>query len=433
MPRPPSHLTTPLLLFALLLQPTTPTLGVIDIQNLLHPDTQSPLSSPDTPTLNLNEPPEHPSSPWTHPIKCIRSHSLSSLNQKYCLYTSSTSLINGLSLLTTPSTAALAIPHLSEEPLTYFFPPSEARNWHTVTRPWEIVHVDRKGYGVVATRRIQKYETFMIDQPSVVMDQSLEGNVDEKAVLKLLAEGVRRLKYPGVVWGLSGRHAGRKIDVEGEEEEEEGRMEEDVMMTNAFGTEFGETKFRALFPVVSRINHDCDPNSFVMFSHSGFSMGIKAYRDIEPGEEITISYLLLGKTYPQRQEQLKRWDFTCTCALCSLAAHKRQISDIRRTRIQTLTQTLDEHWREKSYHAAITDAEEMVELMKEEGLTALLADQYVVLAKLWVLYGEREKAEEYAELAVDILGDMGFLGGESKEEWGVERLLEAFGARGVYD
>lgn len=41
--------------------------------------------------------------------------------------------------------------------------------------------------------------------------------------------------------------------------------------------------------MVKRINHACDPNAFVMFSNSGFSLGIKAYRDIEPGEEISVS------------------------------------------------------------------------------------------------------------------------------------------------
>lgn len=38
-----------------------------------------------------------------------------------------------------------------------------------------------------------------------------------------------------------------------------------------------------------RINHACNPNSFVLFSRAGISMAIKAYRDIEEGEEISIS------------------------------------------------------------------------------------------------------------------------------------------------
>jgi SET domain-containing protein len=40
---------------------------------------------------------------------------------------------------------------------------------------------------------------------------------------------------------------------------------------------------------IKRINHACNPNSFVLFSRAGVSMAIKAYRDIEAGEEITIS------------------------------------------------------------------------------------------------------------------------------------------------
>ncbi|KAF2273065.1 SET domain-containing protein [Westerdykella ornata] len=374
----------------------------------------------------------NPHLPWTHAPICTHSHSLNSLSTKYCVYTSQTAFINGISILTTPSLAALAAEHLDEEPLSIFFTPDQFDEWSSQPRPWEIVDIPGKDKGVVATRKIRKYETFMVDQAAVMVDLEMEKGVGLKEGMRLLKVAVDRLKRPEVVREMSGRHAGALKEGE---VAVEGRVEEDVMMTNAFGTSLGEGSFRGLFPLVSRINHACDPNSFVMFSNSGFSLGIKAYRDIDPGEEITISYLLLGKTHSERQQGLSRWGFTCTCALCSLPTPERNASDARRARITRLQAHLESQFKSHAYNAALRTGEEIVSLMKEENLTALLADQYVVMTRLSTAAGDREAAEMWAGEAVEVLGEMGFLGTEWREEgrWGVEELLGAFGGRGVYE
>ena len=69
-----------------------------------------------------------------------------------------------------------------------------------------------------------------------------------------------------------------------------------------------------------------------MKSRSSFSL--LAYRDISPGEEITISYIDEGMTRAERQSELaKGYRFTCTCKMCSAPASVIANSDRRRTAV----------------------------------------------------------------------------------------------------
>lgn len=45
-----------------------------------------------------------------------------------------------------------------------------------------------------------------------------------------------------------------------------------------------------VFPLVSRLNHECRPNCAYYFDHTTFSHKVIAVCDIVPGEELTISY-----------------------------------------------------------------------------------------------------------------------------------------------
>jgi hypothetical protein len=355
------------------------------------------------------------------------------------VFTHNQTSINGISIITTPRTAKAAIQFLEEEPLSYFFTSEQVDSYFNDPQPWQIVDMPGKDKGVVATRKIKQYETFMVDQASVLMDMAMEKKLSLKENLALLKVAVDRLRYPDFVRALSSKHNGHShtapsedADSEEDKERELEKIDEDIMMTNAFGTQIGETQLRGLFPLVSRINHACDPNAFVMFSQSGFSVGIKAYRDIAPGEELSVSYLHLGMPSEKRQEGLRRWGFTCSCELCSLAAKEKAASDARRTRIGTAEQELLSHWKEGKHMAAIHVGKEVLKILKQENLTSMLADQYVTLARLYLARGEREVAEEYVESAVDILWNLGFLGMEGKEDWDVERLLGAFGDRNMY-
>jgi hypothetical protein len=232
------------ILIAALVHLGNASLGVVDIHNLLEPNNnQQPLSSD---TLHSQESIKH--HPWTHRPQCAHSTSFKNLGTKYCVYTNKDAFINGISILSTPKTAEQALKYLDEEPLSYFFSQDQVDDWFNTPRPWKIVDIPGKDKGVVATRRIKKYETFMVDQATVVMDLEMEKAVAAKDNLRLLKLGVDQLRSPEFVRMLSKKHSGAE---EGEDEEEEGVVDEHVMMTNAFGTQLGEVSFRGLYPLVS--------------------------------------------------------------------------------------------------------------------------------------------------------------------------------------
>lgn len=68
--------------------------------------------------------------------------------------------------------------------------------------------------------------------------------------------------------------------------------------------------------LTSHINHCCISNTSRSFI--GDMQIVRATRDLEEGSELFACYILpyeLG-SYEKVQERLRRWDFTCGCALC---------------------------------------------------------------------------------------------------------------------
>ncbi|KAF2662067.1 SET domain-containing protein [Lophiostoma macrostomum CBS 122681] len=394
------------------------TSGAIKIDELLQPDYQGQTIFEDESKKS-----------WTHTPKCADSISQNGLVTKYCVFTNDRILETGFSLITTSKAASQAARNLNEDSALYFFSESEAQNWYASNRPYRIENVPGKGKGVIATRKIKQYETFMIDQASVIMDLDLEKKLSKAENARLLKTAVDQLRKPESIRNLSTK---RKAGPKAKGDTDEDTLEEDIMITNAFGTQLESIEVRGLFPVAARINHDCHPNSFVMFSPSGLSIGLKAYRDIALGEEISVSYIRMGMNSTQRAESLSRYGFTCTCELCSLSASEKATSDKQRRLIQQVKPVIASRFREGKYQEAIHIIEDVVELIKAEALDSMLPDEYVFLARLHMMREDREKAEEYADLALELLDNLGFLGEGGKEGWGVDELLKAFQNRGSY-
>jgi hypothetical protein len=79
-----------------------------------------------------------------------------------------------------------------------------------------------------------------------------------------------------------------------------------------------------LFLLVGRINHDCNPNSQILSQvYLDCHLDLISLRDIQKGEEISISYIGLGrgvvgdKTQHRRRRELEaKYLFVCKCAEC---------------------------------------------------------------------------------------------------------------------
>lgn len=75
-----------------------------------------------------------------------------------------------------------------------------------------------------------------------------------------------------------------------------------------------------LYKVQSKINHSCVPNAQSTFPYSNDVVVLKALKEIQPGEEICISYLdecQLERSRHTRQAILKEnYLFVCNCPRC---------------------------------------------------------------------------------------------------------------------
>lgn len=79
-------------------------------------------------------------------------------------------------------------------------------------------------------------------------------------------------------------------------------------------------------------------------------------------------------------------------------------------------------------HTAIKAIKETIELLAEEDLVQLFADQYDTLARVYWAMKDKKKAELYAKMALDILGDYAFLNERDKSQ-DLQKLLKGFSSR----
>lgn len=73
---------------------------------------------------------------------------------------------------------------------------------------------------------------------------------------------------------------------------------------------------RDVFRLASRFNHCCIPNIHNAYNPTIRKETFHSIRDIEAGEELTVSYLPGMCARAERQERLKQWGFQCTCVAC---------------------------------------------------------------------------------------------------------------------
>lgn len=76
----------------------------------------------------------------------------------------------------------------------------------------------------------------------------------------------------------------------------------------------------ALYTLQSCANHSCSPNAEINFRHNNFRLSLIALKDIEPNEEIFISYLgecdIDRSRYSRRKILMENYLFACECPKC---------------------------------------------------------------------------------------------------------------------
>jgi hypothetical protein len=135
-----------------------------------------------------------------------------------------------------------------------------------------------------------------------------------------------------------------------------------IYAANAFGT---------VFLRGSRFNHSCLPNTHFSFNRSIEQETLDCVRDITAGEELTIMYPdVTNRSRSQRQKELDKWGFTCTCPACEDTPEGKK-KELKRIELQKLDRELGVQvliGTDMSFRQALRIAQEMAAQQESEGL-----------------------------------------------------------------
>ncbi|RFU77846.1 set domain-containing 5 [Trichoderma arundinaceum] len=253
---------------------------------------------------------------------------------------------------------------------------------------YAIQAIPGKGQGLIATSRILKGTRILSEAPLFKVPRNTS---DLKVVNDLIVKAVKGLDkaQQRAFLSLHNAHGRDKQPFLG------------ISRTNALPLG-SEAREGAIFLEASRINHACRHNAQNTWNENIRRLTIHAVRDIEEGEEITISYLGATSDYAERQAFLKRtFFFDCGCELCSLPPAQRAESDLRLRKIQFIDNTIASLGDSMSeYKDALHLVNAMFRLFKEEGVwDASIPRAYYDAFQIAVANGDDTRAKVFAERA----------------------------------
>ncbi|KAK4183002.1 hypothetical protein QBC35DRAFT_545094 [Podospora australis] len=273
---------------------------------------------------------------------------------------------------------------------------------------YEVKAMKDKGFGLVATKKLRRGSVFMVDYATILADKEMTMSLRREDGRKLLVEAIGRLEDPQRVLELA----------VSSKPESKVPIEEDVFKTNAFYQDVGARGFMMVFPEISRMNHACNPNALTRFNETDLSNKVTAFRDILPGEEITISYTPFNLPSQSRRPRLLRgWGFNCTCSLCSLPPNDLAASDARRKRVDLLGPQVIQLVEEGKFEEAIELNNLLMAAMEEEEMLPHMGDYFEIMGRLHQAMGKYAEAKGWYDRAMEEFKGFGL-----EEEEGVETL-----------
>ncbi|KXX72970.1 SET domain-containing protein 5 [Madurella mycetomatis] len=338
---------------------------------------------------------ENENVPWTQHPYCVAPLSTGS-TEKFCVYSSSAfNYGSGVSLITTPRTAASIASEIQDPLPAWRFRRHLAHQGQLGTEvydlPYAVTPIPGKGLGVVATKHIKQFEVIMTSFPAIIADNEFfpsEGEAGPIESPRLFQKALDQLPDKERFLALA-RSKGDDF-----------HLVEDLIRTNAFGITVGGRDAKGVYPEIARLNHACDPNAFSKFTSRDLTMSAVATRDIMPGEEITISYIPLGMPTSRRHKALRNWGFNCTCDLCSAPSEAREASDRRRGQLFEVYYAIQEESTE--YHSLVKLTREFIDLAQKERLIAKMGEYYRVFMGVYFEIGDLVSAKKYGQAALKL-------------------------------
>lgn len=333
--------------------------------------------------------------PWTFWPECF---SKDSTTEPYCVFSDQSFAVGrGIFILGQKD----VVYSMLEKPA--FQEPSILAPMNHYSNPPFIQHdFPGKGRGLIANKTLNRGDQIFASTPILITDRDAY-DFSPADRLALLHRGVATLppSSQAGLWGLMGHADSDAID--------------DRINTNNFQVVINGIGHLALFPEMAMLNHDCRPNAAYFFDEDSMSQYVHAMRTIQPGEEITITYVDNEEIREKRVRRLKRnWGFDCGCSACTAHPLLTQESDARLLQIEGLGALLDD-WTPGST-ATPEVAELLISLLKQERLDASLATAYKHAAEVYSSFGMRVEAIKYARLSTELsMLDKGFHDGDVSE------------------
>ncbi|KAL8388831.1 hypothetical protein RB595_008960 [Gaeumannomyces hyphopodioides] len=348
--------------------------------------------------------------PWTRPPICSKPEQHG--KHPYCIYTHSSLAGSGssISILTTSNVAAATAPLVDGLDLAWGLSsssgmfPAPAVGWRKVPDanvreprsppPYEVRPIEGKGMGVVANASISFGEVLFRERPVLVDMITRPSNVDAQQHRAMLDRALARLSP-------ADRASVKALSYHRKE-----HMLEGIMDANTFAITLNGVPHSGLYPRIARINHACKPNTFVRYRRSTMELEVVAYRHIEPGTELTVSYTALNLLSKDRRQLLRRWGFDCACSLCTADPRVVEASDNNREHMQRILNELsDAEFREEfaggSYDCIVANhMEEIQTIMYEEGFEAQAGDVDAMNAEFYLAAGDWSQTQTRAAGAV---------------------------------
>lgn len=224
---------------------------------------------------------------------------------------------------------------------------------NTEGSPITLKSLPGRGVGVVATRFIPSGSIIL--QEDAIMTLPGPPATATPALLFGLVEGYIRCKSevrqrllslhacpcPGLKDGIRKLFAGARPPARTQLTEEEINFVYrlySIFTTNTFDDT--TPSHCSLFLEASRFNHSCLPNCDYGHISKGRhpTITIRTVRDIQPDEELTLTYLINHEPRDKRRADTKRsWGFECNCPACDVAdprvdtaAHEHMLEEYRR-------------------------------------------------------------------------------------------------------
>ncbi|KAG6165405.1 hypothetical protein E4U51_004381 [Claviceps purpurea] len=254
---------------------------------------------------------------------------------------------------------------------------------------YTVQDIPGRGKGVVAARKIPKGTRIMSEEPLMRLPKN-ENNTMSPLAIRYQLEALSEEQQDAFM-SLHNAHSFQHLP------EQYVR----IFQTNCLPMD--DVDEIAIFLEAARINHDCDYNAGSSWNDNIKRHVVHVLRDIQPGEEITISYHTPVRTRDARLEALKKsFNFTCVCRLCSLPDEQSQARDRKLEKLSRLRELLKAK-ESMPPHEALgylhAQSRLWIELGREDHGFATAHSDAMTLS---ITYGDLARARVFAQKALSV-------------------------------